>query len=180
MTSKLTFFVGLGIAGAAGWLAHAAWATVAEEPFRGQPREADELIARLDQLDRQQRRQLEALSAMQRNLRGLVEQTQGTTVAARGAGPDHAPSANSEGADEDADEDSPPIPTIEQSRAASEAEAIVQGATLAGRWTDEDSHRLEEQLRLMAPEDADELRREVIVALNRGELEIAFSGRPAF
>jgi len=85
-----------------------------------------------------------------------------------------------EAADEAPNQPAEIVPTLEQSRAASEAESIVQRATVAGRWTDEDSHRLDDQLRRMAPEDAENLRKEVIAALNRGELEIAFSGRPAF
>lgn len=176
MQAKLAYFVGIGAASAAGWFAHSLWASAPQEaPGSEQQMAEGDLVVSLDQLKRQQRRQLNALLAMQRDLAGLLEVTR------RAESADALPAAASNGGeDEPAAEDFLPIPTVEQTQAASEAEAIVHQATLAGRWTDQDSHRLLEQLQRMAPEDGQELRRNVIAALNRGELEIAFSGRPAF
>lgn len=176
MRANLAYFVGIGVASGAGWFAHSLWASAPQEaPGNEQQMAAGELVVRLDQLQRQQHRQLNALVAMQRDLTGLLK------VAHRAESDDALPVAASNGGeDEPAAEDFLPTPTVEQTQAASEAEAIVHQATLAGRWTDQDSHRLEEQLQRMDPEDSQKLRRNVIAALNRGELEIAFSGRPAF
>ena len=146
---------------------------------------AGDLSSRLEQLEDQQRRQLEMMAALQRDLGALTEVSRRAVTRdvspVRGTAEVVGDAAQHDAAQHDAAEhDAELVPTIEQSRAASEAESIVQRATVAGRWTDQDSHRLDDQLRQMVPEDAEELRREVIAALNRGELEIAFSGRPAF
>lgn len=136
---------------------------------------AGDLSRRLEQLEDQQRRQLEVTAALQRDLGALIE------VSRRAVTRDVSPvRETAETIGDAAEHDADVVPTIEQSRAASDAERIVQRATVAGRWTDQDSHRLDDQLRRMVPEDAEALRRELIAALNRGELEIAFSGRPAF
>lgn len=180
VSRRLVHVAALVAAGAAGWCAHSVWASPAG--LRGAQRGTmAESSMRWEQLEEDRRRQLDALAALQRDVRALIELSRRGATTDASALPEVPGAARiAEAADEAPNQPAEIVPTLEQSRAASEAESIVQRATVAGRWTDEDSHRLDDQLRRMAPEDAENLRKEVIAALNRGELEIAFSGRPAF
>jgi hypothetical protein len=87
-----------------------------------------------------------------------------------------APRAAPEAADAPTDE--PPAPTPDNDAAAARGRALVDAARRARRWTQDDATGLRAQLRAMTEEQRDEVLTALLPAINRGDVTMAFRGRP--